>query len=430
MKYLISNALIVPMTQQGLYFRGDIGIDGHHIVFVGKKDPRFFPDSIIDASTLLAMPALVNAHTHLSMELMRNYKDNLPTLQAWLQEIFPIEDVLNADDVLTASRLGVIELIQSGVTTFTDMYFNPQATAQAVMEGGIRASIGVTLFGELEENKQRVKEREKLLQPFVDSSDGRIQMDCAPHAIYTCSKETYQYAASWAREHSAHLHTHLSETKKEVEDCLVEHGRTPLQYLLDSNVLQDVDSILAHCVHLTDEDVSLLKSINTSIVHNPSSNCKLSSGIAPIASYLEQGITVALGTDGASSNNNLNMFEEMHVASLLGRVLDTPTAKLTPYQVVQMATMGGAKSLGLDSKIGTLSPGMEADILLLDLQKSHLTPLNDPFSALVYTAQASDVDTLFCQGSLVMRNRSILIFDEKQVIKQTNDCWSAVQSRL
>ncbi len=429
MKLLITNALIIPMTKEGLSLRGDIGIDGKHIVFVGTGNPSFTADRIIDGSSFLAMPSLVNAHTHLSMGLMRNYKDSLPTLHAWLAEIFPIEEKLTAEDVLLASRLGIIELIQSGCTMFTDMYFEPQSTAQAVIEGGIRGSIGVTLFGALEENKARVEESEKTLSPYLAQAEGRLTLNVAPHAIYTCTQETYQYAADWARQHGRVFHTHLSETKKEVDDCIAETGMTPPAYLAKIGVLQEVKSMLAHCVHLTEEDIKLLKTFDTTIVHNPSSNLKLSSGIAPIASYLNAGISVALGTDGASSNNNLNMFEEMHIASLLGRVVETSGEKTTPYQVLEMATKRGAEALGIGDQIGTLETGKEADLLLIDLKKSHLTPLNDPFSALVYAAQSSDVDTVFCQGKIVMEHRKVCTFDEGQVIEDVQRSWAEVLNR-
>lgn len=429
MKTLIANALVVPMTKEGYSLRADIGIDGKHIAFVGKADASFQPDRVIDASSFLAMPALVNAHTHLSMGLMRNYKDDMPTLQEWLAEIFPIEDLLDERNILFASRLGIMESIQSGVTTVADMYFNQHSTAKAILEGGIRASIGITLFGDLRQSKERVKKSETLLRDFRDHPDNRIRFDYAPHAIYTCPEETYRYAHALAKDHGAILHTHLSETRKEMEDSISTFGDTPLSYLSRIGCLADIKSLLAHCVHLTEEELIILKDHNATIVHNPSSNTKLSSGLAPVSKFLEQGLQVALGTDGASSNNNLNMFEEMHIASLIGRVYAPTNTKLTPYQVLSMATTNGAKALGLDARIGRLEAGMEADILLLDLQKSHLTPLNDPFSALVYAAQASDVDTLFCQGKMLMQNRKMLTLKEEDVLRDVNSCWADVLSR-
>lgn len=429
MKTTIHNALIVPMTSEGLFFRGDIGIDGSKISFIGDAPKDFRSDRFIDATNCVAMPALVNAHTHLSMGLMRNYKDNLPNLQQWLGEIFPIEDKLIPEDVLIASRLGVAELVQSGVTTFADMYFHTEATAQAVLDSGIRANLGLTLFGDLESSTQRVQEKDKLLFRFMERSEGRIQIDIAPHAIYTTTKESYKFGADWARERKVRMHTHLAETRQEVEDCIQTNGLTPLQYLHSLGILETIPSYLAHCVHLNADDIQLMKDLPSSIIHNPTSNCKLASGIAPIATYKAAGLNVALGTDGSSSNNNQNMMEEMHISSLLTKVLGTEAAALQPYDILQMATINGARALGLEQKIGTLEAGKEADLLLLDLSKSHLTPLNNPFSALVYAAQASDIQSVFCQGKALMQDRKIEFSDLNTIIEETNKCWKSVLSR-
>ena len=421
--------MIIPMKQEGEFFYGDIGIDGTHISFVGKMPASFIPDKTLDAKGMLAMPALVNAHTHLSMQYMRNYKDDSPNLQAWLAEIFPIEDKLTQADVLASSRLGVIELIQSGITLFNDMYFFPEQTARAVNEGGIRANLGLTLFGDLESSKLRVKTRERLLDSAIAASNSRLTLDIAPHAIYTCSKETYQYGHDWAKANKRNMHTHLSETRQEVDDCLSEYGMTPLHYLESIGALKDIPSLLAHCVHLTPSEIELMKSLDASVVHNPSSNCKLASGVAPISTFMRNEINVAIGCDGSSSNNNQNMFEEMHIASLLSSVFSGHLSNLRPFEILKMATINGAKALGLDKRIGTLEAGKEADILLLDLNKAHLTPLNDPFSALVYAAQASDVDTLFCQGRMVMEKRQVLGMDQDEIQREVNSRWDAIRAR-
>jgi len=199
---------------------------------------------------------------------------------------------------------------------------------------------------------------------------------------------------------------------------------------LDSiGALKDIPSLLAHCVHLTTSEIKLLKGMDASVVHNPSSNCKLASGIAPVGIFLKNGINVATGCDGSSSNNNQNLFEELHLASLLSTVNTGHLSNLRPFEALKMATINGAKALGLDKRIGTLETGKEADILLLDLNKAHLTPLNDPFSALVYAAQASDVDTLFCQGKMVMQNRKVLGLDQEEIQREVNSRWKAIQSR-
>lgn len=425
MKTLITNTLILPMTGEGHTIRGDIGIDGNQIVFVGKGDPAFGADRIIDGSRHLTMPSLVNAHTHLAMVLMRNFKDGLPTLQAWLDEIFPIEDTLTAEDIYIACRLGIAELIQSGVTTFCDMYFHPSATIQAVSESGIRANLGLTLFGDGESSRKRIAERQAELLAARCHPSGRITLSVAPHAIYTCTTETYQIAHRWAADHDALLHTHLSETKEEVDRCRASYGLTPLSYLRSIGVTDSVKCLFAHGVHLTDEEVDLLGNLDCAIVHNPSSNLKLNCGIAPVASYRRRGLTVALGTDGASSNNNLNMVEELHLASLLGRL----GSSLSAYEAVSMATIDGARALGLQDRIGTLESGKEADLIMVGLDKAHLTPLNDPISAIAYSAQSSDVDTVICQGKILMENRRLTGYDIDELIATTNARWAAILQR-
>ena len=425
MNILITNTTIIPMTAAGYTLCGDIGISGGKIVFIGERDGSFVADKIIDGSNHLTMPALVNAHTHLAMVLMRNYKDDLPTLQEWLSEIFPIEDKLSAEDVYTACRLAVAESIQSGVTTVCDMYFHPSTTIQAIIEGGIRANLGLTLFGDGETSRQRIGERAAIMQAGAAHPSGRITLSAAPHAIYTCTSETYQIARQWAKENGAILHTHLSETRQEVEECIAEHGVTPLIYLQRIGALDDVKCVFAHGVHLSDEEVSLLSSLDASVVRNPSGNLKLDCGIAPIASYKARGVSVALGTDGASSNNNLNMFEEMHVAALLGRL----GGRVSPYEVLSMATIDGARALSLDDRIGTLEVGKEADLIMVNLKQPHLTPHNDLFSALVYSAQASDVSTVLCQGKILMENRILTGYDVDSLLEDTEARWASVLSR-
>ncbi len=428
MKTLIKNALIIPMTQRNLSLRGDIGIDGTTIHHVGVTPPSFQPDSIVDAQDMIAMPALVNAHTHLGMELMRNYKDTCANLMDWLGEIFPIEDKLNANDLAVASQLGASELIRSGVTTFADMYFFAQETAQVVKDSGMRACLGLTLFGDLESSKQRVAERKPLVDAVAATADGRIRLDIAPHAIYTTTAQSYQFAHDYAKDNQVLLHTHLSETKAEVENSLREFGMTPGDYLRSLGVFDDIGSYMAHGVHLTEEEMDWFTDYRTAIVHNPTSNCKLASGIAPIGRMRSKSIPLALGTDGASSNNNLNMFEEMHVASLISTVSTGNPLAMAPYDILYMATAGGAQVLQLP-QIGMLKPGMEADIILVDTNVCHLTPLNDPFSALVFGAQGSDVHSVWCKGRNLMKNRQLLTIDDQAAMAETKSAWMDILQR-
>lgn len=429
MKTLIQHGVVIPMTKENLAVVTDVGIDGKHIAFVGPAPKGWKADKTIDAAGCIVMPTLVNAHTHLSMELMRNYKDQAPNLMAWLNEIFPIEDKLSKEDILWASRLGVCELLQCGCTLFNDMYFEEEQTERAVNEGGMRASIGMTLVGDLTETKKRLSEKPKRFQEEMEKSDGRIHLAVAPHAIYTCSGETYQYAHDWAKEHGSLLHTHLSETKGEVEDCLKAHGKTPFDYLDSLGYFKDTKHLLAHGVHLTDGELCEMRGMNISVANNPTSNCKLASGMARVGKMLSMGINVCLGTDGSSSNNNQNMFEEMHVASLVSTALTGDIASLPPYKVLEMATINGAEALGFGDVIGTLEAGKEADLLILNTRNTHMTPLNDPFSALVYSAQSSDVDTVFCQGKLVLEKGKVLGIDENEAMQGTLRCWKDILSR-
>ncbi|MCI2075986.1 MAG: amidohydrolase [Sphaerochaeta sp.] len=428
MNTLITNALVIPMTKEGYTIQGNIGINGKEIVFVGQTPASFHPDRVIDANGSIVMPALVNAHTHLAMELMRNYKDTEPNLMAWLSQIWPIEAKLNDEDILWASRLGVCELIQSGCTLFNDMYFNEHMTARAANEGGIRASIGLTLFGDIDDTRKRLAEKPKNCAPEVEKSNGRIKLAVAPHAIYTCTEVTYRYAHDWAKEHAAVLHTHLSETKGEVDDCVKAHGQTPLDYLDGMGYFDDTKHLLAHCVHLTDSEISRLSQFDAAVATNPTSNCKLASGVAPLGKLGKAGVKLCIGTDGSSSNNNQNLFEEMHVASLVSTVSTMDITSLPPYRVLEMATKNGADALGFP-QIGTIQPGKEADLIIVDIHKPHLTPLNDPFSALVYAAQASDVDTVFCQGEMVMEHRHILGLDLEETMRKTNERWEDIKRR-
>lgn len=414
------------MTKENYTYRGNIQIEDGKIT----DNPNFIADKTIDATNMICMPSLINAHTHSSMELMRNYKDTAPDLMAWLSEIFPIEDKLVDRDIKWASKLAMAEMIESGCTTFNDMYFKQDNTCEGLIESGMRAKIGLTLFGGLEECKSRELSNSAVYEKYNNAGNGRISFSLAPHAIYTTPAESYLYANEWLKDHpDAMLHTHMCESTTEVNGTLKDFGKEPLKYLHEEGAFDGLKPIFAHCVYLSDEEVKLCAENNYSIVHNPSSNCKLASGIAPVAKYLKNGINVCLGTDGSSSNNNLNMFEEMHLAAMISTVSNMNPMATTPYQIIKMATLNGAIALGIDDKVGTIEVGKEADIILIDINKTHLTPLNDPLSALVYGVQGSDVDTVFCQGKILMENRKLLTLDKNEIIKKTNECWTDLLAR-
>ncbi|MGD1823094.1 MAG: amidohydrolase [Pleomorphochaeta sp.] len=425
MNTLIKNAIILDMTERNKSYRGDIKIENGKI----SDNPNFVAEREIDATNMICMPSLINAHTHTSMGLMRNYKDTAPDLMSWLNEIFPIEDKLQPDDIYWASQLALAEMISTGCTAFNDMYFMMDQTCEALHQSKMRGTIGMTLFGPLKDNQDRIKPNTKIADKYLSKSNGLIKFNVAPHAIYTTPLETYLFARDWLLERGGDLHTHMSETMTEVNNCVKEFGETPLMYLEKNGALKDIKSVLAHGVYLTDEEVKLCVDKNMSVVHNPSSNCKLASGIAPISKFRKAGVNVSMGTDGASSNNNLNMMEEMHLSAMLSCVSTMDPIANTPYDIIKMATTNGARALSIDDKVGTIEVGKDADIILIDTNKPHLTPINDPFSAVVYSAQGSDVDTVFCKGEMLMQNRKLLTIDVDLVMKNTKNQWEKLLKR-
>ena len=425
MNTLIRDTILIPMTSPEIIV-GSIAISGRRIVSVGTIPSDFIPDTIIEGKGKIAMPGFVNAHTHLSMTYFRNFRDSVSNLQHWLQEIWALEAHLTPQDIYPASLLGIAEMIASGTTCFADMYFFPEETARAVQQSQIKANLGLTLFGDEKESYRRVTEYLPPLQNLQQESSGLLKIDIAPHAVYTCTPGTYRIAAETAREHHCRVHTHISETAQEVADCLTMYGETPLMHLYHSG-LCDTELYGAHGVHLTETERKLLAEQHWSVVHCPSSNCKLASGIASVPDLVHDGVSVALGTDGASSNNTLDMFKEMRLGAMLSSASTGKPQTVTPYDLLQMATIGGARALGRDKECGTLEPGKDADIILIDIESPHMTPLNDPFSALVFSASSSDVHTVICAGTTLMENHELRTIDTQQVIREVNNRWNTLK---
>lgn len=415
------------MTKEEALYKGNLYIENGKIVSL-EKLPNFVPDKIINGTNHVVMPAFVNAHTHLSMVFMRNYKDTSPDLFGWLNEIFPIEAKLNEKDIYIGSKLGLVEMIKSGTVTFADMYFEQSETAKAVKEAKMKANIGFTFFGNLSDSKNRYKTILPKLLPYV-SEDGPIRINPAPHAIYTTTSDSYKFAIDMAVDFKTQLHTHLSETKKEVEDCLTQNRVTPAFYLEQLGLYDKCPAFLAHGVHLTDDELKMLQNKKVSIVHNPSSNCKLASGIAPIGKIKKYGINIAIGTDGASSNNNLNMLKDINLACMLASVSSYNPIEFTPYEALKAATYGGAFALGREKECGTIEKGKDADLIMFDLNKPNIAPVNNIYSALVYSASNSDIDTVLCKGNILMENSKLTTLDEKQIIKEANNQWEKIKER-
>jgi 5-methylthioadenosine/S-adenosylhomocysteine deaminase len=400
---------------------GSIDVKDDHIEAVGQPDTSQVPDRLIEAEGALAMPGLVNGHTHVAMGLLRNYADDMP-LMPWLQEkIFPAEERMTEEDVYWGSMLSIGEMIRSGITTFADMYFHMDKTAEAVELSGLRAALSM---GMAAEKANEAREKTKSLREFHNrwngAAGGRIRVDAGPHAVYTCSPEALEEIAAAARELDCGIHIHLSETEGEVRDAEQKHGLSPVAIAERAGIFES-PTIAAHCVWVDEADMEVLADRGVSVIHNPTSNLKLGSGVAPVQRQRRLGIRVGIGTDGSASNNNLNMFEEMHLAALMHKGFQRNPTLMPAETILEMATSGGAEAVGMGDAIGTLEPGKKADIILLSTDQLHMFPEFDPVSALVYSAQASDVTTVLCDGNLLMENRRLLTIDEEEVKRRVQE---------
>ena len=355
-------------------------------------------DETLEAEGTAILPPFYNTHTHAAMSLLRGYADDMP-LQKWLQDyIWPYENKMTAQDIREGSRLAVREMIRTGTVFFSDMYFEIDQTIAVVQEFGIRAAIGVTFVDS--HSKSQQADKLDMLRQWVDPSGGLITLTVAPHAIYTVSPDLLVKCADTARSLGLKLHIHLSETRQEVEDCLRAHGTTPVRYL-DSLGFLGPDVIAAHVVHVDEEEAAILASRGVTIAHCPCSNMKLASGIFPYKMLHEAGCRITLGTDGDSSNNNLDMREEMKFAALLAKVSSGDPEVLPAAEALEMATRSGAEAFGLDA--GVIREGALADALLVRLDDPRMQPCHNLISNWVYAAGSSCIDCVICNGNIVMK---------------------------
>lgn len=416
MNILIKNADLLSMKDGENIQNGvDIAIEGDTIRYIGDIPNDFIPNHIIDASGKLVMPGIINGHTHVAMSLFRNYADDLP-LWEWLNDkIWPLEEKLSEEDIYWGTMLSIVEMIRSGVTSFADMYFFTDETAKAVKETGIRASLARGLAGGDNEDDTRLNEVKELYYKWNNYDDGRITIMAGPHAIYTCSPKYLSKVVKLAEELNIGIHIHLSESKKEVEESFDKYGKSPIEHVKDIGLFK-LPTLAAHCVHVSDKDIDILAENNVSVVNNPTSNLKLANGFAPIEDMINKGINVALGTDGSSSNNNLNMFEEIHLASIINKSVNQSATSIPAYTAIKMATVNGAKALNLYDKVGTIETGKKADIIIIDMNKPHLCPKHNIISSLAYSAQASDVETVIINGKIIMENYEMKTVDIHKVM--------------
>lgn len=382
----------------------DIFIEGNKITEINYEINRE-AEHKIEGKNKAAIPGFFNAHTHAAMTLMRGYSDDLIVMEWLKKKIWPFEAKLTEEDVYWGAKLACLEMIKSGTTFFNDMYWHYHGTAKAVEEMGIRATISAVFIDFFD--KKKAKEQRKInLKIFEETKkySDRVNFALGPHAIYTVSKESLQWAKEFADKNKCLIHIHLSETKQEVEDCKKNHGKTPIEYLDDMGFLGP-NIIACHCIYIDEKEIQILKKNDVKVVLTPTSNMKLSSGVPPLKQIKKAGLTVSLGTDGCASNNNLDMFEEIKIASILQKLnLMDPTA-LPAQDVFELATINGAKTFGIDA--GVIEEGKLADLLLIDLNKPFMIPSHNLVSNIVFSANGSCVDTTICNGKILMQNRKV-----------------------
>ncbi|MBR2666292.1 amidohydrolase family protein [Methanobrevibacter sp.] len=413
---LIKNALILNPNnfenkKQSLLIKDDL------IAEIAETIDEGNVDKIIDAEGKILLPGLINTHTHLSMTLFRGLADDL-SLDSWLNDhIWPMEANLNGDYCYIGALLGAVELIKSGTTTFSDMYFYMEDVARAVEDAGIRAvlSYGMIDFGDAEKREAEIEENLQLFKSCNGMADGRIKVFFGPHSPYTASEDLLIKVRELADEYNMGIHIHVSETEKEINDSLDERGLRPFEYLEKIGFLGP-DVVAAHCVWLSDEEIKIIKKHDVKVSHNPCSNMKLASGIAPVSKLIENDICVSIGTDGASSNNNLDLIEELKTASLLQKVSTLDPKVLTSDEAITMATIKGAEALGLENEIGSIEVGKKADIILIDTNSANMVPDSSSLSSnVIYSANGSNVDTTICNGKILMENKKLTVLDEQEI---------------
>ncbi len=418
---LVKDGFIVCMdNDRTILKKGSIVVkDGkiQEIADSEKLNKKYIPRKIIDATNKLLMPGLVNTHTHSSMTVFRGYSDDMP-LHEWLTKyLFPAESkYMNKEVVRAGAELAIIEMLRSGTTTFNDMYYYQDETVKAAKEIGMRAIISESLMDLPAPNSPTPQEGIKYIHKLMGKykNDPLIRIGVAVHSPYTCAPELLVEAKKLADQYNAPYHIHVSETQWEMDLIREKYQLTPVQYLDSLGVLDD-KMIAAHCVHLTDEDIQILKKRKVGVAHNPESNMKLSSGVARIPELVKNNVAVGIGTDGVASNNNLDMFEEVHSAALLHKLAWGDPTAAKAKTMLKLATISGAKVLGMEEEIGSIEVGKKADIILLDLNNTHLIPLYNAYSQLVYSARGSDVTDVIIDGKIVMENNKILTIDENLV---------------
>ena len=380
---------------------------------IDTEPKDFKPDTVIDGADRLVIPGLINAHTHSYMAPLRNIADDMPFMDWLLKGVNPVEDKMTPEDAYWGAMLAMVEMIMCGTTTFNDMQMHIHQTTRAAKESGMRAVISRGLVGsDYDKNDVRIREA---LEEMEDGKEcDRLSFMLGPHAPYSCGPDYLRCVADIAKEKGLGLHIHLAESVTEVENLRKEHNCTAIEYAQKAGCFE-VPCIAAHCVQVTDQDIEILKNRNVSVVTNPASNMKLGNGFAPVPKMIEAGINVALGTDGAASNNSLNMFHEMSLLALIHKGVGKTPVCIGAEETLRIATENGAKALGLEGVTGKIAKGYKADLAILRLDTPSMVPRNNVLSSLTYSANGSEVDTVIIDGDIVMEGREFKSLDVEKI---------------
>ena len=413
--------------------KGAVAIKGDRIAAIGEAsnvEEKVEARKVLDASGCLIMPGLINLHTHAAMTCFRGLADDLP-LQEWLNEhIFPAEaSHLTEETVYWATLLAAVEMIRSGTTTFCDGYFYEDGAARAVAASGIRGIVGQGVVDfpapGVPDPRINVKAAEAFVLRWQNKSP-RLIPSIFCHSVYTCSPETLIAAKAICIDHEIIFQIHLAENQGELEETQQRYGKRPVEHLLKLGLL-DEDTLCHHAVRVNEKEIELLAQRGVGISHNPESNMKLASGVAPLPKMLAGGVKVGLGTDGCASNNDLDLFQEMDKAAKLHKVHQGDPSLSSAVQIVQMATTGGASALGMADILGSLEPGKKADLITIDLNQPHLTPMYEPCSHLVYAARGADVRDVIVDGRMVMQRRQLVDIDEQEIMGKVREIAAAIR---
>ncbi|PCN43537.1 N-ethylammeline chlorohydrolase [Brevibacillus laterosporus] len=420
---IITNATVITVNEQNeVIYNGAVGFDGGKITYVGKTPEDLSAyDEIIDGTNKYLMPGFINTHGHVGMSLLRGFADDLP-LKQWLEDkMWPMEGQFTAEHVKWGTAISIIEMIRTGTTTFVDMYDHMDTVAQEVEASGMRGVLcrGVIGFCSEEERQQKLQEAASFASRWNGAANGRIHTMMSPHAPYTCSPEYIQQILEKAIELNVPLHIHMSESKAEVAQNVQDYGVRPVAHLENLGVFNH-PTLVAHAVHLTDEEIDTLAKYNVKVAHNPISNLKLASGVARVPEMLAKGVCVSLATDSSASNNNLNLFEELKLAAILHKGVSYDPEVVPAEEALRMATRYAADAVFQKDSLGSLEVGKKADMIMLNAAQAHFQPANDPISHVVYAANGYDVTDTIVDGHFLMKDKELITMDEQKAIAEVN----------